>query len=74
MPANHIWQLAKERAAAPISTRSCDLAEQLATVVATFFESWVSREIPGGDRAGPWLEVFVRVASVGGLPRREPHC
>lgn len=59
---------------APISTRSCGLAEQLATVVATFFESWVSREIPGGDRARPWLEVFVRVASAGGLPSREPHC
>lgn len=74
MPANHSGQLAKERATAPISIRSRGLAEQLATVVATFFESWVSREIPGGDRAGPWLEVFVRVASAGGLPRREPHC
>lgn len=74
MPANHSGQLSKERATAPISIRSRGLAEQLATVVATFFESWVSREIPDGDRAGPWLEVFVRVASAGGLPRREPHC
>ncbi|XP_011819949.1 PREDICTED: N-lysine methyltransferase SETD8 [Mandrillus leucophaeus] len=29
---------------------------RLAAVVATFFESWVSREIPGGDRVGSWLE------------------
>lgn len=40
-------------------------AEQLATVVATFFESCVSREILGGDRAGPWLEVFAQVVSAG---------
>lgn len=40
-------------------------AEQLATVVATFFESYVSREILGGDRAGPWLEVFAQVVSAG---------
>lgn len=73
-PANHSGSSEKERAAAPISTPSRGLAEQLATVVATFFESWVSREIPGGDRARPWLEVFARVASAWGLPGREPHC
>lgn len=37
--------------------------EQLATVVATFFESCVSREILGGDRPGSWLEVFAQVVS-----------
>lgn len=31
--------------------------------VATFFESCVSREILGGDRPGPWLEVFAQVVS-----------
>lgn len=48
-------------------------AEQLATVVATFFESCVSREIPGGDRAGPWLEVFAQVASAGAVRAGEGH-
>lgn len=36
----------------------------MATLV-TFFESCVSREILGGDRARPWLEVLARVASAG---------
>lgn len=44
---------------------SLSAAEQLATVVATFFESCVSREILGGDRAGPWLEVFAQVVGAG---------
>lgn len=38
---------------------------QFAIVVATFFESCVSREILGGDRAGPWLEVLAQVAGAG---------
>lgn len=37
----------------------------MATVVATFFESCVSREILCGDRAGLWLEVLAQVASAG---------
>ncbi|MEJ1282088.1 hypothetical protein NN561_013041 [Cricetulus griseus] len=71
---NHSGKPAKGREVAPISTCSRGLAEQLATVVATFSESWVSREIPGGDRAGPWLEVFARVAGARGLPGGKPHC
>lgn len=46
----------------------------MATVVATFFESCVSREILGGDRAGPWLEVLAPVASAGAAGLGASRC